>query len=491
MLIIRMIQIIFICTGFVFCLTGYSHTNDFNHYHISLDNKLANLRVHACFPQHQPDALQAGSAFSVKYLVRAGFSINGVTRPLPVNRRLIDLQDLPVGTCLDYAVSLARYHQTSKDDRIRVKIPDTIKTKAGDWLWLPVDQTGPIQMDFDLPTGIEIATPWPLNNAEQSVNKYMIDPDDSVIDSQVYFGVFNKRELIVSGARIRLAIMGDISSETQDKLADWVQYGADSVVSLYGRYPLSSPLIMVFPIGPYDSAVPWGEVKRDGGACALLYVDHTRSLQELIGDWTLIHELSHMTHPYLDYSGRWITEGLATYYQNVLQARVGTLTAKQAWMKIHQGFERGRKETAPGERLIDISSNMRTNRLFMRIYWSGVALALKADWLLRKNGSSLDLVLSGFQRCCLAEKKNWTSLNFMQKLDELSATQIFTGLYNEYAYSDRFPDISDVYVSLGIRKRQNSVQLSHTASDVNIRQDIMRNRRDEINRQDIAGDLSD
>jgi hypothetical protein len=72
---------------------------------------------------------------------------------------------------------------------------------------------------------------------------------------------------------------------------------------------------------------------RRNSVAVLLYVRKGASLEELRADWTAAHELSHLFHPYLGDDGRWLAEGLASYYQNVLRARSGLLEEADAWRR--------------------------------------------------------------------------------------------------------------------------------------------------------------
>ena len=55
-----------------------------------------------------------------------------------------------------------------------------------------------------------------------------------------------------------------------------------------------------------------------------------------------------MLMPYISSRDRWLSEGLASYYQNVLRARDGRLTDTQAWQLLYEGFQRGKKNTNGG-----------------------------------------------------------------------------------------------------------------------------------------------
>ena len=113
--------------------------------------------------------------------------------------------------------------------------------------------------------------------------------------------------------------------------------------------------------------------------------------------------------PYIKTRYRWVSEGFASYYQNVLLARAGQYTEQRAWQKLWEGFERGRKSRP------ELSANgaARTGirAATMKIYWSGAAIALLADVELRRrsNGAeSLDMVLDRLAQCCLPSDRAWS-----------------------------------------------------------------------------------
>src|SRR5207244_449476 len=99
----------------------------------------------------------------------------------------------------------------------------------------------------------------------------------------------------------------------------------------------------------------------------------------------------------------WLSEGFATYYQAVLRARAGFFSARYAWQKMHEGFERGRRQTS-SRSLAETSARMGREYQYMRVYWSGAAIALLADVALRKSSGgkkALDDALRALRTCCL------------------------------------------------------------------------------------------
>jgi len=200
--------------------------------------------------------------------------------------------------------------------------------------------------------------------------------------------------------------------------------------------------------------VPWGEVQRGGGDAVHLYINQSLSEQAFIDDWVMVHELSHLLHPVIVSPDRWLYEGIASYYQNVLRARAGLMSAQSAWSKLHAGFERGIRGTPRGRSLAEVSETMIRDRSFMRVYWSGAALALLADVELRRHSAgaqSLDTALAALSDCCLPSNRSWTARELMQKLDRLTDTTVFMDLYRAHVDSDDFPDLGAVYTELGLQ----------------------------------------
>ena len=221
---------------------------------------------------------------------------------------------------------------------------------------------------------------------------------------------------------------------------------------------------MVVDIGKQREPIPWAEVQRGESPAVHFFIDASRSVNQFKQDWTAVHEFSHLMVPYLHSESRWISEGLAQYYQNVLLARAGAYDALYAWQKIHAGLERGRNsrpELSPNEAA---SGDARAAR--MKVYWSGAAIALMADVALRERSGgqeSLDTILERFQTCCLPSQDVWSGPEFFSKLDSLASKPVFMPLYRRYADTAGFPDVSEVFERLGLRVSDDEVSIRRKA----------------------------
>ena len=276
-------------------------------------------------------------------------------------------------------------------------------------------------------------------------------------------------ERTVHAGDTELRIMVDAPDGARaDMLHRWLAEVAKAELTVSGRFPLASAQVRVEEIRSDDpSPVPWGQTSRRRNVAVLLYVRDDATLEELRSDWTAVHELAHLFHPYLGMRGRWLAEGLASYYQNVLRARIGLLSEEQAWQRLDAGFGRGRGAVT-GIRLDELG-----RRGTMRVYWAGAAYWLEADLALRARGSSLDAALGKYARCCLQGTASVAPETFVADLDRVADADVFGSLYQRYAASREFPSLEAAYRRLGISSDDDGL---HRTDAMRMRQSIMDHR---------------
>lgn len=251
--------------------------------------------------------------------------------------------------------------------------------------------------------------------------------------------------ITVPGAILSVEFATDVDAATSRDIIAWLDHVAGQVSMPYGRFPIDSPRVVVIPTESGsrggNSPVPFGRVTRRGGETVELYVDVDRPIEDLYADWTATHEFSHLLLPRISWRQRWISEGFASYYQNVLMARAGQYTTAQAVRKLSEGLGRGRRsrpELSPNEAALEGVSRAR-----YKIYWSGAAIALLADIRLRERSGgeeSLDMVLGRFQQCCLPSSRRWSGPELFARFDALIDEPVFMPLYRQYADSSGFPE---------------------------------------------------
>lgn len=275
---------------------------------------------------------------------------------------------------------------------------------------------------------------------------------------------------VTTAAALVINFTEPLGDAKEKQLTTWINDVTNSVAGVYGRFPNPDARVVVLPARfrgwDSDSPVPFGRVTRWDGETIELYVDASRPISEFYADWTATHEFSHLMLPYLNKQGRWISEGFATYYQNILMARSGNYTPEFAWQRLAEGFDRGR-ESRP-----DLSPNdaaddgIRAAR--MKIYWSGAAIALMADVELRRRSGgneSLDSVLGELQLCCLPSERTWSGRRLFERLDSFIEEPLFMPLYRRYANTTGYPDPAELLQKLGVNGQQET-DLAYIATEI-------------------------
>jgi hypothetical protein len=266
----------------------------------------------------------------------------------------------------------------------------------------------------------------------------------------------------------KIKFANNIPEHKKPLLTDWVIHANQALRLVYGRLPVENFLTVIQASNQGTSAVPWGEVNRSSPPTVTLVVNLNTSLEALKADWTIYHEFSHLLIPYDAADARWFSEGLASYYQNITQARIGMFDEQTLWQKLYEGFERANKQkNYAHQKLAYVSDHISQNHNYMRIYWSGALYWLKADIALRalsKNAAkpySLDLALKALQACCF--KQYLSAAEITQKLDKLSQSKIFSELLTDFSASYAIPDYLPLLSSLGVEVSNGDIKLSNHA----------------------------
>jgi hypothetical protein len=437
-------------------------------YEVHFDEGLKTVTVDACFDGAAPRRLYRSSdAGKFTQWIRSG------DRDMGSGSRsgTLKLPGLPEDACIRWRVDLDKAVAQS-DYRLAMRVGHSILTSGNLWFWRD-DEARPITVEVRVPTGMSVSAPWQELEARGDSLLFQPDSTPASWSSRIAVGPFPVQRIRAGGAELRVAAIGDLNRRQLRKFGEWMRETGEAVASVYGRFPQQSPQFLIVPIGPRETAVPWAHVIRGGGMAAEFFVDETLPLETYFSDWTATHELSHMLLPYVTSRDRWLSEGLASYYQNVLRARDGRLSEQEAWQKLHEGFGRGRAATKGGS----LASATRSGwNSVMRVYWSGAAMMLKADTELRRESGgrqSLDTALASLQQCCLQNGRSWTAREIFGELDGITGTDIFSNLYRQHVQDDEFPDVSQTFERLGLVVESGEVKVDPDAPWSRIRYYIM------------------
>jgi predicted metalloprotease with PDZ domain len=437
-----------LCLGLAWCglcATARAQATPPLRYEVSLDATHTQLRVHACVNDAR-DVVRWRA-----YDDAAGGALRDLTRSSggAVQRRgtVLFAQDWQRDECLDYSVDLPALAQAGGRGAAARHEEGWLLAPAA-WLWQFDGDAADARVSFTLPAGWSVAAPW--RALDRTTFVFGGSPPDWPM--LVALGPLRQFELNQGDSRLRVALVGAMSDAAAANLRTYVAETLGDVRAVFPRIARFAPQLTVIGIDALRDAVPYGESQRGGVGGIVLLADPRRSLEDYFGNWTLTHELTHLAHPYLGTRGRWVGEGIATYFQYVIRARAGRITPREAWAQLHAGFGRGRADRG-GDTLAAVSAELSRNHRYMRAYWSGAALALTADVRLRQRASgasSLEAALNAYDACCLRTGQYRAPRAFLAALDRAVGGDVFVGLFDDYAGSTRFPDLAEAYAALGL-----------------------------------------
>lgn len=284
-----------------------------------------------------------------------------------------------------------------------------------------------------------------------------------------------QQKLVRDNRVLEIHISRQFSETMRQNLVQWLDFISSSLRQVYGHWPRQRWQISVAPTSAGNSdPIPWAQVHRGEPDRVEFFTATRASVAELKQAWTGYHELAHLLIPYQGSGDAWFSEGLASYYQNILQVRSGIITEQQMWQKLHDGYQRGlADDTFNGVTLQDVSARMRQHGGFMRVYWSGAWYFLAADTRLRQQSGgkyTLDMALEKLNACCADQQLSVVEI--VNRLDRLNRVILFQGLYEELVSSISIPPYEPIYASLGIGLDNGVVVLQSSGPGARLRQQI-------------------
>lgn len=279
------------------------------------------------------------------------------------------------------------------------------------------------------------------------------------------------------GGRLEIHLEEGLSAVEQVEMQRWIEGIAASLADIYGHWPRRHWRVFVQGTsGASSDPIPWAQVNRGEVDEVHFYVIASTPGEQLLQEWTGYHELAHLLIPYRGWGDTWFSEGLASYYQNLLQARSGIISEQQLWQKLYEGFQRGRNDRQfDGQSLRSVSARLRSSGGFMRVYWSGAWYFLAADLHLRASGgnhASLDRALQKLNRCCADRAMSVPEM--VRRLDSLEGGRLFQQLYDSVVVSTAVPDFESLFASLGLRVHHDQVILEGTPQQAALRSGFLR-----------------
>ncbi len=266
---------------------------------------------------------------------------------------------------------------------------------------------------------------------------------------------------------VDVAILGSGLKMGDAATVRWIDEATGTVSHFYGRFPTSAT-IFVLPI-PAEPEVRFGSVMALTGASIALFVGADLSPKSTHFDWVLVHELTHLGAPTFMGEGRWLEEGIATYFEPIERERVGWMTEEELWTHFADQMPRGvraRSSAADIEDRHDLDTT----------YWGGALFMLLADVRLReetRGAHALDDVMRGVLVHDGDVTHVWKVKDFFAYGDAVTGTHVLTELAESYAERGDPVDLAAELRALGVvQAADGSVTFDEKAPRASIRRSI-------------------
>jgi hypothetical protein len=436
-------------------------------YRFTTDPELNGLDAQVCFRGAPPPELVCGIESGAKYIAGAWLEQGASRTPIPIRGGRISLAAVPRDGCIGYRIDfrVAESHGSMGVARRGA----AIVTNVALWLWRPArwELIREATAELNLPPGMQVLLPWTPRG-----KRYVLD-----VSTFAYFGFaacgrFEVERVAAPSATLDVAVLDGLSPATRSHVVPWLTSAARTASQPFGRFPCERGVIVVVPT-PSGDPVRFGMAARGGGASTILLVSPDAELEPLVHDWIAVHEFSHLMHPFVSREDAWLSEGLATYYQEIARVRGGLLAESEAWRRIYDGSRLA--VSAPGS-LAEQSARMFESRAFPLVYWSGAAFALLADAELRRRSGgklTLDDVMRELAACCAREPRPTPAREVIARMDRIAGLPVFSELLQKWVLGPRPPDLNELYGRLGLLPGPDGVRISGRGEEAWIRAAIM------------------
>ena len=320
----------------------------------------------------------------------------------------------------------------------------------------------PEPLTTEIPVTVHVSAAPPLSvsvglTRGKAPGSYQLMAHEIPVATYFAFGKLEQRTLDIAPAKLEVTRLDGALDSSFDELSGWVETSAKAVASFYRGFPVPRASITILPI-PERDAVVFGKVLPESEPGIALLVGQHASRKALYSDWILVHELFHLGFPSLFGGGKWLDEGLATYYEPVIRVRAGLYTETELWNELAQWMPQGLPAfTGPGLE----SSDDRAG-----IYWGGAIACLLADVTARRRDPQrgLEVGLRALREAGGTASEVWSPSEAMAAVDKALGAPTLAPIAAAHATHGSPFDLAALFTELGVNRGANgSVQLSDSA----------------------------
>jgi hypothetical protein len=366
---------------------------------------------------------------------------------------------------LSYVVDLAELAGHAHDFDTAARLGGSFMAPMSSVLLVPEPLT------TDITVTVEVTAPSSMSVAvglarAAAPNTYQLMAHEIPVATYLTFGKLTQRTLEIGAARLEVTQLDGALDQSFDEIASWISTSARAVRDFYGVFPVPRASVTVIPIARRDSVV-FGKVLPESEPGIAILVGQHAARKALYSDWILVHELFHLGVPSFLEEGRWLDEGLATYYEPIIRVRAGLHTETEMWSEFATSMPQGLPafEKLGLEKADDRAS----------IYWGGALACLVADVEARKREPrrGLEVGLRALREAGGNASEVWSLAEVVGTVDRALAAPTLTPIVKNHVRRGTPFDLAALFVALGVHRNAHGVvQLSDSAPLAAVRRAI-------------------
>ncbi len=372
-----------------------------------------------------------------------------------------------------YRVELGAIASAEDDFDVAERFGDSLIAPVSTWLLEPnpVRAGVPLTLHVTSPAGAAFASA--LHRSQPGL--FDIEQHELRVASYSAFGQLRLHELDLTsrhGGRSRLEILfldGALDLE-KDAWLGFVNDSVRAVSAFYQGFPVPRATLFVMPRAG-RAGVLFGKVLPESSpGIALLIGQHTEPAM-LADDWILVHELYHLGFPSFQGEGKWLDEGLATYYEPIIRTRAGLRSEASLWEEFATSMPQGLGALANG--------GLENAENFRGIYWGGAIVCLLADVEIRRRSNGAQGLEQGLLALLDAgghASEVWTLKDAIEAVDHALGAPVLEGLAVRHARRSQSLDLGRLFSDLGVRRSGRGVVLDDRAPLAAVRRSIVAGR---------------
>jgi len=279
----------------------------------------------------------------------------------------------------------------------------------------------------------------------------------------------SSRQLSVAGVNLRVEFADSSFRGGSEPVLEWIRRSLGIVRAYYGAFPVSSLRIQVVPEsgGGVHGGKTWGY----RGGFIRVQVGRDVTPAQLLDDWVLVHEMTHLALPDVGDEQSWFSEGLAVYVEGIARAQAGNRTQQDVFAEQMKQMPRGMPQA--GDRGLDHTHT------WARTYWGGAMFCFLADVEIhRKTGNRFGLqdAMRAVAKASGGLSADWSINQVFATADAATGTKVLEELYAQMKDSPVTPDLHELWAKLGVVPDGGTVRLRDDAPLADVRRAIMEPR---------------